>query len=346
MSIKLADLDSDFISPSQACILPPKRIPTESQEYSVVLDKPVEINLTDCLACSGCITSAETVLIAQQSIELFYQKLQEKSQKIIISISEQTRASFASKYNLHPQIVHSKLCSFFTALGVDFVFDASFARDLSLYANAVEFVSRYHSKQIPMLASSCPGWICYAEKTHDFVLPFLSPICSEQQIMGHLVKYYLPMQLQQNWKPNEIFHVSVMPCFDKKLEASRSVFTRNGIRDVDCVLASTEIEQILSRENINLLDIPETPLSPLYTKMNQNFLCATEGSSSGGYLSYILRFAAHALFNIQLSISDVENSTNGVEIQLKQSRNKTSDFKHVFLKDVNTNQILLRFSYV
>ena len=28
-----------------------------------------QISLTDCLACSGCITTAETILIAQQSDE-------------------------------------------------------------------------------------------------------------------------------------------------------------------------------------------------------------------------------------------------------------------------------------
>lgn len=34
--------------------------------------KKAEITLNDCLACSGCITSAESVLIAQQSQEELY----------------------------------------------------------------------------------------------------------------------------------------------------------------------------------------------------------------------------------------------------------------------------------
>lgn len=38
------------------------------QEGSVPLAK-VEITLADCLACSGCITSAESILITQQSQE-------------------------------------------------------------------------------------------------------------------------------------------------------------------------------------------------------------------------------------------------------------------------------------
>lgn len=36
-----------------------------------------QITLNDCLACSGCITSAESVLITQQSQEELYNVLQE-----------------------------------------------------------------------------------------------------------------------------------------------------------------------------------------------------------------------------------------------------------------------------
>ncbi len=34
---------------------------------------------------------------------------------------------------------------------------------------------------LPMLASACPGWVCYAEKTHgDMVLPYISTTRSPQ----------------------------------------------------------------------------------------------------------------------------------------------------------------------
>lgn len=46
-------------------------------------------------------------------------------------------------------------------------------------------------QSIPMLASSCPGWVCYAEKTHGEVLPHISAAKSPQQMMGSLVKDYL-----------------------------------------------------------------------------------------------------------------------------------------------------------
>ena len=73
---------NDFISPGVACIKPVETLPTappqaDANEHEVILDgsqpsapnpnAPAEISLTDCLACSGCVTSAEAVLVSLQS---------------------------------------------------------------------------------------------------------------------------------------------------------------------------------------------------------------------------------------------------------------------------------------
>jgi iron only hydrogenase large subunit-like protein len=47
-------------------------------------DKIASVTLQDCLACSGCVTSAETVLIQQHSVEEFL-KLQGQNVKVGIS---------------------------------------------------------------------------------------------------------------------------------------------------------------------------------------------------------------------------------------------------------------------
>jgi len=92
---------------------------------------------------------------------------------------------------------------------------------------------------LTMLSSSCPGWVCYAEKTHgNFILPFVATTRSPQQIMGVLVKQFLADKL--NIPGSRIYHVTVMPCYDKKLEASRDDFFSklNNAQDVDCVITS------------------------------------------------------------------------------------------------------------
>lgn len=83
------------------------------------------------------------------------------------------------------------------------------------------------------------GWICYAEKTHgSYILPYISTTKSPQQIMGSLVKDFFAHQHDRT--PDQIYHVAVMPCFDKKLEASRQDFYSDlyRTRDVDCVITS------------------------------------------------------------------------------------------------------------
>jgi len=80
---------------------------------------------------------------------------------------------------------------------------------------------------MPMLASECPGWICYAEKKCEDILPLISTAKSPQQILGALVKKYLAKQF--NTTPDKIFHTTVMPCYDKKLEGSRDDFLIKNI---------------------------------------------------------------------------------------------------------------------
>lgn len=248
---------------------------------------------------------------------------------LVVSISPQSRASFATKYNLTLLECAQKLTWYFKYLcrtrggtmdnldpllvsvsdaqmTVDFdesttpcfVFDSSFARDISLLEVAREFVATFkrHEREtisrdgasaslrddatfatsdassstphdplplLPVLCSYCPGWICYAEKTlGSSVISHLSSVKSPQQIMGTLVKHHLTPTLPESLRSHPIFHLSIMPCFDKKLEASRADFRNDaGLRDVDCVLSTVELEaMILEDENLKLQLGAQNPL--------------------------------------------------------------------------------------
>ena len=116
-------------------------------------------------------------------------------------------------------------------MGADYVFDLKVAEDISLIEQNREFLEYYQTKDRnndsgtklvsqPILTSACPGWICYAEKTHgSWILPYISKVKSAQQIMGSLVKSHLSEQIRV--PPKDIFHITVMPCFDKKLEGKK-----------------------------------------------------------------------------------------------------------------------------
>ena len=69
--------------------------------------------------------------------------------------------------------------------------------------------------------------------------------------MGSLVKDYLAKLWDKT--PDRIYHVCVMPCFDKKLEASRPDFFNETCqtRDVDCVLSTSNYHAFVSKSMRN-----------------------------------------------------------------------------------------------
>lgn len=126
----------------------------------------------------------------------------------VLSISPQSLASLAATISSSSksivtlkQVLH-RLTYFAHVLGFEHVYDTTFARHIALLEHAREFLDRKQGHgtpqpdddsagKLPMLASACPGWVCYAEKTHPEMLPFISRTKSPQQVMGTLVKKWL-----------------------------------------------------------------------------------------------------------------------------------------------------------
>ena len=75
-------------------------------------------------------------------------------------------------------------------LGFAPVFDTTFAREIALREYVREFFEQKESASgsggagaagaLPILASACHGWVCYAEKTHGEMLPCIAVTKSSQ----------------------------------------------------------------------------------------------------------------------------------------------------------------------
>jgi iron only hydrogenase large subunit-like protein len=320
---------------------------------------PAQISLTDCLACSGCVTSAEAVLISLQSHAEVLNTLDahpptplivqddghinskdpvSRDGKIFVaSISPQVRASLAATYGISEREAGYMVDQFLRGPhglraggkhgnGFTWVVDTNVIREavLSLTAEEVRESlgsadstpggSRFPVPKRPILSSACPGWICYAEKTHPHVLPHLSRLKSPQALSGTFLKTMLSRVL--DIPTSQIWHLAIMPCFDKKLEASREELTdkswqsgdgmvpsedQPATRDVDCVITSRELLMLASSRGISL---PALPLKSLPSTFAPRFPDKTVDSflsprspfskqtaafgTSGGYLHYVL----------------------------------------------------------
>jgi iron only hydrogenase large subunit-like protein len=166
--------------------------------------------------------------------------------------------------------------------------------------------------------------VCYAEKTHPHVLPHLSRVKSPQALAGTLVKSVLGARL--GIPAARIWHLAVMPCFDKKLEASRaeltdeawggegsasqstststSTPTSSPTRDVDCVITSKEILMLAESRGIDFFKLPRTPLAPtsvfpdpvisrfLFPPAPGPWRTVPDAGPSGGNLYFVLQAAA------------------------------------------------------
>jgi iron only hydrogenase large subunit-like protein len=341
--VKLADAN-DFITPGLACVNPvfaapaPPAEPLSRPALQLSFgDEPLplrpavkkaQVSLSDCLACSGCVTSAETVLLQQQSAEKFVSALaaiREHSSPFrvaVVTISAQARASLAARFGLPARDVHLRMAGVLrTKLGVAYVLDASnLAHDISLLEAATEFVARYRDRKagcLPMLTSACPGWVCYAEKSHEFVLKHLSTAKSAQQVAGVIVKRLVAARL--GLSPAHVYHATVMPCPDKKLEAARLDFAADDATDVDCVLTTTELCDVVMHavstaalgptttleqptatldEAVHALGVTDLDPSGGIEPMGELGFSGEEAASggSGGYLAYVFRYAAFELF--------------------------------------------------
>ena len=123
------------------------------------------------------------------------------------------------------------------------------------------------STSLPMLASSCPGFVCLVEKTAPTVVPLLSSAKSPMTVAGILLKTSSNTGASES---DDVYHVSIMPCHDKKLEAGRGDFvwerqtllqvssmkskptsdgvkeTEDTVNEVDLVLTTGELLEIVS----------------------------------------------------------------------------------------------------
>ena len=362
-AILSADDLNDFISPGVACIKPVETLPAAPEqprenelEHEVVIDgqhptpstnAPAQISLTDCLACSGCVTSAEAVLVSLQSHNELVNVLDQApalqirqdgdgtfkvdglenpdSKLFVASVSPQTRASLAAatghgvtKRDAGRMI--SQLLAGHDGLraggkwnnAFTWVTDTNAARTACLVLGAEEATGNSKLAK-PILTSSCPGWVCYAEKTHPYILPHISKIKSPQALMGTLLKTTLSRTL--GISPDRIWHLAVMPCFDKKLEASREELTDTvwngngqpgrGVRDVDCVITSKEILMLTESRGLNFFNlsresIPTSSRTPFPDPTVREFIFSSSrsgrpdpaASTSGGNLYYTLQYVA------------------------------------------------------
>ncbi|QLL32500.1 hypothetical protein HG536_0D00220 [Torulaspora globosa] len=316
MSALLSEEDlNDFISPGLACVRPVETKKTgkdEPTEFEVGKEpselEKVSISLQDCLACAGCITSSEEILLSRQSHTVFvdaWKNLGDET-RLAVSISPQSRISLANYYGMMLDELDLCLANMFKQFfRCKYLVGTQVGRGITISrSNQAIMAARQEPQAVrkPLLSAVCPGFVLYAEKTKPELVPYLLNVKSPQQITGSLLK------LSVNEK---LYHLAIMPCFDKKLEASRP----DGEQEVDCVITPRELVTMFQELGIDLRQYKTQDASLLRSMSPDGWdltlhWSSNEGSSSGGFAFQYIR-EMHQL-NPQAELLIVEGKNSDV----------------------------------
>lgn len=199
------------------------------------------------------------------------------------------------------------------------------------------------SHVLPMLSSSCPGFICYVEKTVPEVVPNLCTSKSPMAMAGSIFKHQLLEKIQRErfgipqetlqkitdlkLSPCSVYHVAIMPCYDKALEANRKDLAWLNYQeqqelltpDIDLVITTHQLLSILadqeSASNDKSENLEEVACNVLINQnvehVSPNLLtvdCDAHGSQgnlrgSGSYAEFIFRFTSFILFGFRIDPS-------------------------------------------
>jgi len=276
------------------------------------------LNTSSCVNCGQCIMVCPTGALSEiNHFPEVQQALQDTNKTVVVQYAPAISVSLAEEFGIETgKDINGIMNAALRKIGFDKVFDTSFSADLTIMEESHELIERITKNGVlPLITSCCPAWIKYAEEFIPEVIPNISSCKSPQQMLGSIIKTYFAEREDLN--PKEIYSVSIMPCTAKKFEAQREEMTHHGITDVDAVLTTRELGQLIKLYGIDINNIePEIADSP----HGQRSTAGKLFGASGGVMEAAIRTAYHTLTGkelIQFKINAVRGLKGRKEAKIK-----------------------------
>lgn len=205
-----------------------------------------------CILCGQCVNVCPTGALMEKSEIDKLDQAKKEGKYIVVQTAPAVRAALGEEFGMPiGTSVTGKMVAALKRLGFDKVYDTNFAADLTIMEEATELVHRIkEGGQLPMITSCSPGWVNYAEYFYGDLLGHLSSCKSPHEMEGAIIKSYFAEK--KDLDPKNIFVVSIMPCTAKKYEKERPEnASKEGLKDVDCVLTTRELARLIKRSGID-----------------------------------------------------------------------------------------------
>jgi NADH-quinone oxidoreductase subunit G/NADP-reducing hydrogenase subunit HndD len=262
------------------------------------------LNVSTCVNCGQCIVACPTGALTEHSyIEEVVAALADPEKMVVVQHAPAVSVSLAEEFGVEPgQDVDGKMVAALRRIGFARVFDTSFTADLTIMEEASELAQRVATGGVlPMFTSCSPGWIKFVETFYPDLIPNLSTCKSPQQMMGAIIKSYFAER--EKIDPAKIVSVSIMPCTAKKFESGRPEMAPEHIPDVDYVLTTRELGQLLHMFGVDLLSMtPQAPDMPFGERTSAGKIFG----ASGGVMEAAVRTAHYLLTGQELAKLDIQ----------------------------------------
>ena len=219
---------------------------------------------TKCVGCGQCAAVCTTgAITVKNQIGQAWQALHDPKNRVVVQIAPAVRVALGEEFGLPAgENVMDRLVKALKLMGVDEVYDTDFAADMTTISESQEFLERLKAGgPFPMFTSCCPAWVKYLELNDPKYLRNISTCKSPMEMFAAVLrdKY----QAKDAADGRRTYHIAIMPCTAKKMEAARAEFTRDGQPDVDLVITTRELVDMIREAGIQLTELePEAPDLP------------------------------------------------------------------------------------
>lgn len=254
--------------------------------FNAVVSAAFELPMGDtvCTHCGQCVAVCPTGALTENDATWeVVQALANTDKVVVVQTAPAVRVAIGEEFGGEPGgIATGKMVTALRKLGFDHVFDTDFAADLTILEEGTELLGRLEKflggdqRALPILTSCCPAWVNFVESQFPELIDIPSTAKSPQQMFGAVAKSYFAEKLDI---PREkMIVVSVMPCLAKKYEASRKEFAVNGNPDVDIVISTRELANLIKYANIDLAGLSESEFdNPLGVSTGAGVIFGTTG---------------------------------------------------------------------
>ncbi|MDR0885708.1 MAG: [FeFe] hydrogenase, group A [Clostridiales Family XIII bacterium] len=268
--------------------------------YEMMVTPAYEMPLaeTECVNCGQCAAVCPTgaILIKDDTMKV-WDAIEDSNKRVVVQVAPAVRVAFGEEFDMPEGAnVMPLMVAAMRKVGFDEIYDTSFSADLTVIEETAEFVEKLSKpEELPLFTSCCPAWIKYVENKRPELMPHISSCKSPQQMFGSVFKEYAKDNATDD---REVVVVSVMPCTAKKAEAIRPQFTHDGVKEVDYVITTQELANMIYEAGINFDElVPEAHDMPFGLYSGAGLIFGVTGGVTEAVIRKVLEDKSHNSFD-------------------------------------------------